>query len=84
MEKNNAWANRVLRNANLFDIPYVHLESQKHFPISSFPRLWNEIIIPNILYHKIKTSFCLSALGLLEATRTLFIKKWGKRVEPIN
>ena len=45
--KNNARANRVLRNANLFDIPYVRLESQKNFPISSFPRLWNEIIIPN-------------------------------------
>ena len=29
------------------DIPYVRLESQKNFPISSFPRLWNEIIIPN-------------------------------------
>ena len=46
-KKNNARANRVLRNANLFDIPYVRLESQKHFPISNFPRLWNEIIIPN-------------------------------------
>ena len=46
-KKNNARANRVLRNANLFDIPYVCLESQKHFPISNFPRLWNEIIIPN-------------------------------------
>lgn len=45
--KNNARANRVLRNANLFDIPYVRFESQKKFPISSFPRLWNEIIIPN-------------------------------------
>ena len=37
----------MLRNDNLFDIPYVRLESQKNFPISSFPRLWNEIIIPN-------------------------------------
>ena len=46
-KKNNTRANRVLRNANLFNIPFIRLESQKHFPISNFPRLWNEIIIPN-------------------------------------
>ena len=46
-KKNNEQANRVLRNAKLFDIPYVGLESQKHFPISNFTRLWNDIIIPN-------------------------------------
>ena len=46
-KKNNAQANKVLRNANLFDIPNVRLESQKHLPISSVPRLWNKIIIPN-------------------------------------
>ena len=46
-KKNNTRANRVLRNANHFNIPFIRLESQKLFPISNFPRLWNEIIIPN-------------------------------------
>lgn len=46
-QRNNFRANRVLRNANVFNVPFVRLESEKHFPISSFPRLWNEIIIPN-------------------------------------
>ena len=32
-----------MRNANIM----TFLESHKNFPISSFSRLWNEIIIPN-------------------------------------
>ena len=46
-KKNNTRANRVLRNANQFNIPFIRLESQRHFPLSNLPRLWNEIIIPN-------------------------------------
>ena len=46
-ETNNARAGRVLRNANLFNIPFIRLESQRNFPISNFPRLWNDIVIPN-------------------------------------
>ena len=37
----------MLRNANLFNIPFIRLESQRNFPISNFPRLWNDIVIPN-------------------------------------
>ena len=37
----------MLRNANLFNILFICLESQRNFPISNFPRLWNDIVIPN-------------------------------------
>jgi hypothetical protein len=37
----------VLRNAYLFHILLICLESQRNFPISNFPRLWNDIVIPN-------------------------------------
>lgn len=46
-EKNDARAGRVLRNANLFNIPFIRLESHRNFPIANFPRLWNDIVIPN-------------------------------------
>lgn len=45
--RNNQRAERALRNARSFDIPYVRLQSFKNFPLSKFPSLWNEIIITN-------------------------------------
>jgi hypothetical protein len=45
--RNDQRAERQLRNARSFDIPYIRLQSFMNFPLSDFPRLWNEIIIPN-------------------------------------
>ena len=45
--RNDQRAERLLRNARSFDIPFVRLQSFKNFPLSDFPRLWNEIIIAN-------------------------------------
>ena len=57
-QRNNQRADRLLRNARSFDIPYVRLQSFKNFPLSEFPRLWNEIIIsntnPNVLHNNIE------------------------------
>ena len=45
--RNDQRAERILRNARSFDIPYARLQSFTNFPLSNFPNLWNEIIIPN-------------------------------------
>ena len=45
--RNNVRAERVLRNARLFNIPFVRLQSYKDFPFSDLPRLWNNIVVPN-------------------------------------
>ena len=38
---------RELRNANLFDIPFIRLESFKSFPMAEIPRVWNDTVIAN-------------------------------------